>query len=61
MATRQTDSGITTGYEAELCAMADTLRCSTVVAVPRERQAQRARLDAGIAGNLWALGFGGES
>lgn len=61
MATKQTDSGTTTGCEGELWAMADTLRGSMVVAVLREQQEERARLDAGIAGNLEAPGSGGES
>ena len=61
MTGKRTDSGATTGYETELWAMADALRGSMVVGVPREQQAEGARLDPGIAGNLWALGFGGES
>ena len=61
VATKQTDSGTTTGCEGELWAMADTLRGSTVVAVLREQQDEGARLDAGVAGNLETPGFGGES
>ena len=61
MATRQTDSGTTNGYEGELWAMADALRGSTVVAVLRQQQREGARLGPAIAGNLEALGYGGES
>lgn len=59
MATEQTDGGATTGCEGELRAMADTLRGSMVVGSLRVQQEEGARLDAGIAGNLEAPGFGG--
>ena len=63
-------SAATTGYGAELWAMADGLRGSTdaaeykhvmvgLVAELREQQAEGARLDAAIARNLALLGFGG--
>ena len=61
VATKQTDSGTTTGYEGEMWAMADTLRGSMLVAVLREQEEEGTRHDAGVAGNLEALGFGGES
>lgn len=52
--------GAATGYEAGLWALADAPRGSMDAAEWRGQQAAAARLDAEIAANLTALGFGGD-
>ena len=58
MAGKQSNSGATTGYEAELWAMADALRGSMDAAELHEELAEDAALDAAIGEKVKTLECG---